>query len=174
MVNKKLKKNSYLTKKKKYRRIKKGGVNSTKKVSLNDRVELKTIKTRSSPTPVFQMFDTLNIDDDYIPSSKCIKLQKELDDYDRNIKSNLLLQANYNEELASYYRNLEKWYNSDDYKELEEGMYYSSLSDEKRRRLEDLEPRKPDEPRLKILKKPTKEFIQSVAKACGKHFVQNI
>ena len=98
---KKVKKNSYKLTKKRGRKLrKKGGVKSTKKVSPGDRIELKTINTKTSPNPVVKMYDSLKVDHHYKPSSKCIKLQKELDDYDKNIKNNFLLQAEYNEQLA--------------------------------------------------------------------------
>lgn len=172
--NKKVKINSLNSTKKKGRKIRrKGGVNSTKRASSSNKIEMKTIK--NSPTPDVKMYGFLekNLDYDYLPSSKCIKLQKELDDNFKNMKRNSSLEAEYNQQLAMYYNDLVKWYNSDEYKELEEGMYYSSLSDEERSRLEKLEPTMPIEPKLKILKKPSKKFIELVKKECGKHFIEN-
>lgn len=174
--NKKVKINSLNSTKKKGGKIrKKGGVNSTKRASSSNKIEMKTIKTKNSPIPDVKISSFLdkNLDYDYLPSSKCIKLKKELDDYNENIKRNSLLQAEYNEQMAIYHRDLLRWYNSDEYKELEAGMYYSSLGEEERSRLEKLEPSMPNQPKLKILKKPSKKFIELVKKECGKHFIQN-
>ena len=165
--------NSTKKKRKKSRKItKKGGVNSLKRTSSSNKIEMNTI---NSPIPHVKIDSSLdkNLDYDYLPSSKCIKLKKELDDYNENIKKNSLLQAEYNEQMAIYHRDLVRWYNSDEYKQLEAGMYYSSLGEEERSELEKLEPPMPKEPKLKILKKPSKKSIELVKKECGKHFIQN-
>ena len=169
---KKYSKKKYLKNKKtKKFHKKKGGVNSSKKVSKSDRIELKTIKEK---LPTSKFFSKLNIDDDYIPSEKCIKLQKELDNYDELVKRNIDLTIDYNKKLDEYHKDLEKWHNSQEYEDLLEGLYYSSLSNERQADLMNSEPEEPKKVELKIPKKPTKEFILDVAKECGKHFVQNI
>jgi hypothetical protein len=150
---------------------KKGGAKSSKKESKSDKIELNTIKEK---LPTSKFFSKLNIDEDYVPSQKCIKLQKELDDYDELVKRNVELTIDYNKKLDEYHKDLEKWHNSQEYEDLLEGLYYSSLSDERRADLMSGEPEEPKKPELKIPKKPTKEFILDVAKECGKHFVQNI
>ena len=143
---------------------KKGGVKS---------IELETIK-KNSPNPLVKMFGSLKLDENYNPSNECIKLQKVIDDYDKGVKLNIEMQLKYNQDMHKYHEDLKNWHNSQEYEEQLEGMYYSSLSDERRRELQDLVPVEPSKPKLKILKKPSKQLIQLAAKECGKHFIQDI
>ena len=150
---------------------KKGGVSSKKKVSSEKAIELKSIKEKSQ---VAKLFSKLNIDDSYMPTAECVKLQKEIDEYDKTFRENINKTHKYNKELSKYHEELEKWHNSQNYEELLEGIYDGTISSEKELTLRNSEPVEPSKPEIKIVKKPTKEFISHVAKVCGKKFVQDI